>query len=106
MTKFYATLPLIALLAACGGGAGPQTITGSGPIGAPTPAPTPGQTGNAVMQEVLKNTETVAYRTLGGTQSLTETYTPNAGAGTSVTQRSEFYVAAQAPLSTIGGAQV
>jgi hypothetical protein len=105
MTKFFATLPVLALLAACGGGAGPQTISGLGPIAAPTP--TPGQSGNsATMPELLKNTETTAYRTLGGTQSLRETYTPNSGAGTGRTQREDFYVAAQAPLSTLGGAQV
>lgn len=105
MRKFIATLPALVLLAACGGGAGPQPISGLGPIG--TPSPTPGQSGNsAVMPEVLKNTETTAYRTLGGTQSLQETYTPNAGAGTGRTQRSELYVAAQAPLSSLAGQQV
>ena len=105
MRKFIATLPALVLLAACGGGAGPQPITGLGPIA--TPSPTPGQTGNsAVMPEVLKNTETTAYRTLGGSQSLRETYTPNSGAGLGRTQREDFYVAAQAPLSTLGGAQV
>jgi hypothetical protein len=108
MRKLIATLPLIALLAACGGGAGPQTISGAtGGLPVAPAAPSPGQSPNgAAMPEVLKNTETTAYRTLGGNQSLTETYTPNAGAGTSRTQRSELYVAAQAPLSTVGGAQV
>ena len=105
MRKFIATLPALVLLAACGGGAGPQAITGLGPIG--TPSPTPGQSSSsAVMPEVLKNIETTAYRTLGGSQSLQETYTPNAGAGTSRTQRSELYVAAQSPLSTLAGQQV
>lgn len=104
MRKFIATLPALVLLAACGGG-GPQTISGLGPIAAP--APTPGQSGStAAIPEVLKNLETTAYRTLGGTQSLQETYTPNAGAGAARTQRSELYVAAQAPLSTLAGQQV
>lgn len=107
MRKLIATLPLIALLAACGG-SGPQTISGATGGLPPAPAtPSPGQSpSNAGMPEVLKNTETTAYRTLGGNQSLTETYTLNAGAGASRLQRSEKYVAAQAPLSTVGGAQV
>lgn len=108
MTKLIATLPFIGLLAACGGGAGPQTVSGAtGGLPVAPAAPSPGQTpSNAAMPEVLKNTETTAYRTLGGTQALRETYTPNAGAGAARTQRSEFYVAAQAPLTTLGGAQV
>ena len=93
MRKFVSTLPVLALLAACGGGAGagPQTVSGSGVIvapGAPGQAPTA-----AAMPELLQSVTAVTYKTIGGHQQMVETYVRDIT--TNAVTRTDFYTAAQ-----------
>ena len=94
MKKILATLPVFALLAACGGGgAGPQTVSGTGTTGV-------GQTGSTSnqMPEVLKVSGPTTYKSIGGTQQMVETYVTNTNTG--ATSRNDLYTAEQSTTNS------